>query len=68
MTTERDIWASARMMVTRHGEDAATEAAMKADKFGLVGDLAGQRTWLRVLRAIEWLQDQRGSDPFKVAH
>lgn len=68
MVCERDIWASAGTMLTQHGENAATEAAMKADELASKGELAGQRTWQRIMTAIEWLQDNRGRDPFKVDH
>lgn len=68
MTSDRDIWASARLMADKHGEDAATKAAMKADELLAKGDIEGRWTWLRIIRAIEWLQDNRGRDPFKVEH
>lgn len=55
-------------MADKHGEDAATEAAMKADELLAKGDIEGRRIWLRIIRAIEWLQDNRGRDPFKVEH
>jgi epoxyqueuosine reductase QueG len=31
MTSERDIYAAANMFIKRFGEDAATQAAMRAD-------------------------------------
>ncbi len=68
MPSDRDIWASAKLYVDRHGEDARIEAAMMADKMAEQGDYAGQKTWLRIITAIEWLQDNRGRDPFKVEH
>lgn len=68
MTSDRDIWVSAKLYVDRHGEAAPVEAAMRADALAERGDYAGQRTWLRITAAIEWLQDSRGRDPFKVAH
>ena len=68
MISDRDVWASAKLLRDQHGDDAAIEAAMKADELGAAGDLPGQRTWLRIIRAIEWLQDHGGRDPFKVEH
>ena len=59
---------SAKLMVDQHGAEASFETAGKADELLAKGDLEGQRTWLRILRAVEWLQDERGRDPFKVAH
>ena len=68
MTSDRDIWASARLYVDRYGQAAPIEAAMKADALAEKGNYAGQRTWLRIITAIEWLQDNRGRDPFKLEH
>ena len=68
MPSDRDIWASAKLYVDQHGEDAAVQAAMNADALAEKGDYAGQKTWLRIITAIEWLQDNRGRDPFKVEH
>ena len=68
MIFDRDVWASAKLLRDQHGNDAVIQAAMKADELGTAGDLAGQRTWLRIIRAIEWLADNRGRDPFKVEH
>lgn len=68
MTSDRDIWASAKVFVDHHGEDAAVHAAMNADELAAKGDYEGQRTWLRIITAIKWLQDNRGRDPFKVEH
>lgn len=68
MPSDRDIWASAKLYVDRHGADAAAQAATMADRLAAKGDEEGERTWLRIITAIEWLQDNRGRDPFKVEH
>lgn len=68
MTSDRDIWASAKLYVDQHGKDAAVQAAMMADKFAAKGDREGEATWRRIITAIEWLRDARGRDPFKVEH
>lgn len=68
MLPDIDIWRAANQYVKQHGEDAAIQAAMMADKLAERGDYAGQKTWLRIITAIEWLQDTRGRDPFKVEH
>lgn len=68
MPSDRDIWASANQMLRQHGENAALEAGMRADAALANGDIDGERTWLRVIKAIAWLSDNRGRDPFKVEH
>ncbi len=40
------------------GEDAATEAAMRADAMLEKGDMAGAATWRRIVKAVEELQRQ----------
>ena len=66
--SDRDIWASAKLMLDQQGEGAIIEAAMKVDELALKGDYEGERTFRRIKQAIEWLQDNRGRDPFKVEH
>jgi len=53
---ERDIWLSAGVMMKRYGADAAMEAALRADALLANGDVAGQRVWLRITRAIQALE------------
>lgn len=56
MTSDIDIYRSAKAMIEQHGHAAALEAAMRADKMLADGDLDGQRVWLRILKAIDELQ------------
>ncbi len=56
MTSDLDIYRSAKLLVDQHGEDAALEAAMQADKLLAAGDMAGKRAWVRIMKAIEELQ------------
>lgn len=65
MTSELDIYRSAKAMIEQHGHAAALEAAMRADKLLAEGDLDGQRLWLRILKAIDELQ---GTGPAKTRH
>ena len=60
MISERDIYRTANLMIRKHGSKAHIHAAMRADEFSEKGDLDGQRTWLRIIRAIE---DLRTIDP-----
>ena len=54
-----DIYRSAKLLIDQHGEDAPIFAAMQADKCLEAGDLDGKAVWMRVIRAIEELQDRR---------
>ena len=55
MIPDLDIYRSANVLVTRHGEDAPIHAAMRADKLLEKGDLGGYAVWKRILRAVEEL-------------
>ena len=46
-------------MIDQPGEDAATEAALRADAMFDQGAITGAATWRRVMRAIEELQCAR---------
>ena len=64
MISERDIYRTANLMVRKHGSEAHIHAAMRADEFVDNGDLDGQRTWLRIIKAIEELSStDRGDAP-----
>ena len=56
MTSDIEIYRSAKLLIDRHGDDAVIEAAMKADQMLEAGDLDGLATWNRILRAIEELR------------
>src|SRR5271163_4124028 len=55
MITDRDIWATASMLVDQHGADAPIHAAMRADALLERGDVGGQAVWKRILHAVEEL-------------
>jgi hypothetical protein len=55
MLSERDIYATANVMVRRYGDDAAMEAAQRADQLTADGDTLGAAVWRRVVSAIEEL-------------
>jgi hypothetical protein len=54
--------------VDHHGAVAWLEASTQADRMLAAGDVYGELRWLRIIQAIEWLQDRRGRDPFKLEH
>ncbi len=56
MIPDLDIYRSAQVLVKHHGQDAPTEAVMRADAMFEKGDLDGYAVWKRILRAVEELQ------------
>ncbi len=56
MTSDLDIYRSANVLIREHGEDAALEAAMRADAMLEKGGLEGQAAWKRIVRAVEEIQ------------
>ena len=65
MTSDLEIYRSAKLLVDQHGEDAATHAAMEADKLMAKGDMVA--TWRRTVKAVEELQRQEPA-PGERAH
>lgn len=53
---EKEIWQSAAAMIKRYGDESAYEAGQRADQLLDEGDIEGQRTWMRIIIAIEELQ------------
>ncbi len=56
MIPDLDIYRSANLLIKQRGEDAAIEAAMRADAMLEAGDLDGYAVLKRILRAVEMLQ------------
>ncbi len=56
MTSDLDIYRSARLLIDQHGEDAARHAAKRADALLEAGDMEGKAVWLNIREAIEELQ------------
>ena len=48
-----DIYRTANVLVKHYGEDAALEAAQRADAMLEKGSVDGQRVWERVLAAVK---------------
>ena len=63
MTSNLDIYRTAKVLVDQHGEDAPIHAAMTADELMAKGDLDGQAIWKLILKAIdELLANERPED------
>lgn len=56
--SDRDIDATAKLVMRQHGESAAYFAAGRADELLEAGDSIGSAVWRRILQAVERLQNQ----------
>ena len=56
MTSDLDIYRSAKLLIDQHGEEAEIQAAIQVDANRHEGDIDGQRVWLRVIEAIKVLR------------
>jgi len=54
-----DIFHAAKLLIDKHGNDAAIRAAQRADELLADGDMEGSSVWRRILEAIEELQRGR---------
>ena len=61
MISDREIWQAAGAMIKRFGEDAATEAAKRADELLDKGDTDGCAVWRRIMLAVEGLSGMEPS-------
>ncbi len=59
LTSDLDIYRSAKLLIDQHGEDAARHAAMRANTLLKAGDMEGRAVWLGVIRTIKELQRTR---------
>ena len=59
MTTDLDIYRSAKLLVKQHGKEAPIQAALNADAMLEHGDMNGRAAWLRILAAVKELLDTR---------
>ncbi len=62
-----DIFRTAAVLIREHGQDAALEAAQRADAMLEKGEMDGAAVWKRIVRAVEELQRQ-GRRPGEPAH
>jgi triphosphoribosyl-dephospho-CoA synthetase len=62
MISDRDVWATALLIVKRYGVDATLEATQRADQLLHEGDMVGAETWQRILNAVERLQVQKPAE------
>ena len=56
MTSDLDIYRTASVLIHEHGEDAALEAAQRADAWLDKGQTGAYLVWKRVLKAVKEIQ------------
>ena len=62
MTSDLDIYRSAKLLIDQHGDEAPIHAAMRADDLLDRGDLDGAAVWRRIVSAVnELLADKPGA-------
>jgi hypothetical protein len=59
-TSVLDIYRAAKLLIDKHGDEAAVYAAGRADLLLEEGDSAGAATWRRIMAAVEEMQRGRG--------
>ena len=61
MTSDIDIFRSAKLLIDRHGATAPHEARRKAHDLAVTGDIDGAATWQRIMTAVGQLQMSEAS-------
>jgi hypothetical protein len=59
LNAARSCGYGSRFLFPSLGEDAATQAAMRADEFDAENNFGGQQHWILIMKAIEVLQRTR---------
>lgn len=59
--TDWELWACGNQMLDQHGDDAAVQAALRADALLEASDRRGHEVWCAIVRKIEKLQDNVGA-------
>ena len=62
MTSDPDIWRSAKPLVDQHGADSPIRAAQHEDELLAAGDIEGRAAWLRILKAVKELMATKAPD------
>ena len=62
MISDPDIFRAAKLLIDKHGDDAAIRAAQRADGLLKGGDMDGAAVWRQILEAIDELQRERRDD------
>ena len=57
MIPEIDIWRVASLMLSRYGDEADIEGAIRAEELAEAGNWAGEAIWRRIIDAIGQLEN-----------
>jgi hypothetical protein len=60
--SDREIWQCAQLMVKRYGDDAANQAAARANEMAAEDDNDGCVVWVRITKTIGKLQAKAPGD------
>jgi len=55
---EKDIYASAKVFIEQHGEEAIPKAMDMMKLFETSGDIEGRECWNQIAAAIKWLSEE----------
>ena len=61
MLDDLDIYRAAKLVMDKHGQDAAFHAAQRADALLDAGDTEAAATWRRIVKAIHELTGTEGT-------
>ena len=59
MTTDREIYQAATLLIKEHDDEAPIHAAMRADELLDQGDIDGQAVWKLILKAVDDLLSEK---------
>ena len=62
MSNAIDIFRAAKLVIERHGEEAALYAAARTAVLACEGDVEGAAVWHQITAAVEELQRERRQD------
>jgi hypothetical protein len=62
LTDPIDIYRAAKLVIDRHGDDAALYAAARTAVLAGEGDVEGAEVWRQITAAVEELQRERRPD------
>jgi hypothetical protein len=62
MTDAVDIYRAAKLVIDRHGDDAALYAAARTAVLAGEGDVEGAEVWRQITAAVDELQRERRPD------
>lgn len=59
MTSQKDFYICANLLIKRHGKDAENHALQRSEEFAEKGEMLGAGTWLAIAQAVRELENQK---------